>query len=282
MDKWNLIVDVARCGNCSNCTLATADEHVGNDYGRCSAPQAPLGERVLRVVRKVRGATPMVDVAYLPVMCVHCDSAPCIEATGHDGTIRKRADGIVVIDPERAKGRQDLVQACPYNAIVWNEDLQLPQNWIFEAHRLDSGARSLRIADVCPTEVFELVKTSDAAMSERAAREGLRTLRPELGTRPRVWYRHLYRFDHCFIGGTVSRLRDGAAECVEGATVELRRPAGTLVATTATDAFGDFRFDALPPHSGGYEVAVVSHGQRHSVEARLAADSIVLGEIVIA
>ena len=31
-EKWNLIVDVARCDNCRNCFLATKDEHIGNDF----------------------------------------------------------------------------------------------------------------------------------------------------------------------------------------------------------------------------------------------------------
>ena len=34
MKKWNLIVDVALCENCRNCTLAAKDEHVGNDFPR--------------------------------------------------------------------------------------------------------------------------------------------------------------------------------------------------------------------------------------------------------
>ena len=30
MNKWCMIVDVARCVNCQNCTMATKDEYVGN------------------------------------------------------------------------------------------------------------------------------------------------------------------------------------------------------------------------------------------------------------
>ena len=38
MKKWNLIVDVAKCTNCNCCTLATQDEHVGNEFPGYSAP----------------------------------------------------------------------------------------------------------------------------------------------------------------------------------------------------------------------------------------------------
>ena len=110
MTQWNLIIDVARCENCNNCVLANKDEYVGNDFPGYSAPQALHGAGTMRIHRRVRGEGHMVDAAYLPTMCNHCDDAPCIKAAGAD-VIRKRADGIVIIDPVKAKGRKDLVQA---------------------------------------------------------------------------------------------------------------------------------------------------------------------------
>lgn len=44
------------------------------------------------------------------------------------GAIRTRADDIVITDPDKARGRQDIVKACPYKAIVWNEEPQLPRS----------------------------------------------------------------------------------------------------------------------------------------------------------
>jgi len=281
MNKWNLIVDVARCENCNNCVLAAKDELVGNEFPGYTAPHAAQGPGVMRIRKQVRGATPMVDVAHLPVMCNHCDNAPCIKATGGDGSIRKREDGIVVIDPVKAKGRRDLVDACPYGAIVWNEEQQLPQNWFFDAHLLDAGAPAPRCVGVCPTEVFRAVKTSDAVMGEIASREGLRVMEPELGTRPRVWYRNLARFDRSFIGGTVSRTSAGVTDCVADASVELYQNDG-LVMRSTTDTFGDFRFEGLAPASGDYEVRVRHGGDRRSVAVRLRKESVYLGDIALA
>jgi Fe-S-cluster-containing dehydrogenase component len=251
-----------------------------NEFPGYTAPHAAHGQGVVRIRRPVRGATPMVDATYVPVMCNHCDDAPCIKAAG-DGSIRKRADGIVMIDPVKAKGRRDLVAACPYGAIVWNEEQQLPQNWFFDAHLLDAGAPAPRCVGVCPTEVFQAVKTSDADMAERAARENLRVLEPQLGTRPRVWYRNLARADHCFIGGTVSRTSDGVRDCVAGAAVELYQSDSLLISST-TDAFGDFRFDGLAPASGDYEVRIRHGSDRRSLAVRLREESVYLGEIALA
>jgi hypothetical protein len=87
-------------------------------------------------------------------------------------------------------------------------------------------------------------------MADRAQREQLRPLQPELGTRPRVYYRNLQRFDHCFIGGSVCASLNGQLDAVEGASVELRRD-GAVLATRQSDAFGDFKFDGVPRARAG-------------------------------
>jgi Fe-S-cluster-containing dehydrogenase component len=280
MKKWNLVIDVAQCENCNNCLLATRDELVGNDFPGYSAPHSSQGGDVLSIRRKVRGATPMVDVSYMPVLCNHCDDAPCIRAAGDD-SIRKRDDGIVLIDPVRAKGRRDLVDACPYGAIVWNEKEQLPQNWFFDAHLLDQGESVPRCVPVCPTSAIEAVKLTDGEMATRVSREQLKTLRPELQTRPRVYYRNLDRFDTCFIGGTVSSLHDGILECAGDAQVRLLKNSKDIAATRS-DEFGDFRFEGLAPDSGHYQIIVSQDGfgAAHAI-AELGTESIYLGDLVL-
>jgi Fe-S-cluster-containing dehydrogenase component len=277
MDKWNLIIHVGRCENCYNCVIADRDEHVGNHYPGYAAPGSLASEAPIRILRRVQGSAPMVQTTYLPVMCNHCDDAPCMKVGGD--AISKRKDGIVIIDPVKAKGRKDIVRSCPYKAIVWNEEQQVPQTWIFDAHLLDSGWKGPRCQQVCPTDVFEAVKLDDAAMQEKAGREGLSVLLPKLGARPRVYYRGLARWDTCFIGGSVSAHVGGLDDCVEGAEVLLHQ-GERLVASTRTDAFGDFRFEGLLGKSGAYRVEV---GHRIGVASRECHldESVFLGEIRI-
>jgi Fe-S-cluster-containing dehydrogenase component len=136
--KWNIIIDVAECTNCNLCALSCQDEYAGNDWPGVAAEMPRHGHRWIDIKRKERGQHPLVDVAYLPVMCQHCDDAPCIKAA-KDGAVTKRADGIVIIDPIKAKGQKQIVEACPYDAVFWNEEKQLPQAWPFDAHLLDPG-----------------------------------------------------------------------------------------------------------------------------------------------
>ncbi|RBP02873.1 Fe-S-cluster-containing dehydrogenase component [Roseiarcus fermentans] len=255
--RWNLIVDVALCENCNNCILATKDEYVGADFPGYSAGHARHGRSVIEITRHMRGSGHMVDVTYVPRLCNHCDDAPCIKAA--PDAVRKRDDGIVVIDPVAAKGRKDLVGACPYGAIVWNEEAQLPQNWTFDAHLLDQGWTEPRCAHSCPTGVFTSVKADDAEMTRRVDAERLETIRPELKTRPRVWYKNLGRAKSHFVGGAVIGKVQGVTECIEGAEVALIADGQTL-ATARTDAFGDFKFDGLTRTTGDYTVRITREG----------------------
>src|SRR6185437_11781606 len=215
MKKWNMIIDVAECTNCQLCTLATMDEYVGNDWPGYAAPMPKHGHKWINILQKERGQLPMIDIAYVPTMCNHCDDAPCIKAA--PDAVHKRDDGIVVIDPQKAKGRKDLVEACPYGHIWWNEELGLPQHWNFDAHLIDQGWKQTRGQQSCPTGAMRAILVEDVEMEEMARRESLETLRPDLGTRPRIYYRNLWRYSTCFIGGTVSAAVNGVVDCIEGA-----------------------------------------------------------------
>ena len=165
MKKWNLIVDVGRCHNSNNCFLSVADEYQRNEHPGYSAEMPLHGHRWIDVKKKERGQAPMVDVAYLPTMCMHCDDAPCI-AAAEDDAIKKRDDGIVIIDPVKAKGQKHLVDSCPYGAIWWNAEKQLPQHWNFDAHLLDRGWAEPRCVQSCPTGALRSVMITDSEMEK--------------------------------------------------------------------------------------------------------------------
>ena len=277
MTKWNMIIDVAECTNCQLCTLAAMDEYVGNEFPGYAAPMPKHGHRWIDILQKERGQQPMIDIAYVPTMCNHCDDAPCIKAA-RDGAIQKRDDGIVVIDPAKAKGQKQLVEACPYGHIWWNDELNVPQAWPFDAHLIDQGWQQTRGQQSCPTGAMKAIKVEDGEMERMAREHRLERMKPELGTRPRVWYRNLWRYTKCFIAGSVSAEQNGVVDCVEGARVRLMKD-GRAVAETASDNYGDFKFDRLDEHSGAYTVEVEAMGRaKKTVEARLG-ESVNLGEI---
>jgi Fe-S-cluster-containing dehydrogenase component len=254
MKKWNLVIDVAKCFNCNACAVACHDEYHGNEFPGYAAEMPKLGHRWIDIRQREKGRCPMVEVAYLPVTCNHCDDAPCVKAA-RDGAVRKRPDGIVIIDPDKARGQRQLVDACPYGAVWWNEERQLPQAWPFDAHLLDAGWTRTRGAQVCATRAMRVLHVEDEVMQQIVKEEGLQVLHPEYGTRPRVYYRNLDRYFKAFIGGTLAGEIDGVEECIADARIVLKRGAQTLAETTS-DPYGDFKFAGLDEGSGRYQLEI--------------------------
>lgn len=277
MEKVNLIIDVSLCENCNNCVLATKDELVGNEFDGYSKPHQKQGRGVFWIERTVRGSGHQIDCSYRPSMCFHCDNAPCLNNA--DGAIYKRDDGIVIIDPIKSAGRKDLLNHCPYGAIVWNETENVPQNWFFDAHLLDSGITQTRIQAVCPTSAIKMVKNSDSDMQDLAKKESLSQWLPDLGCKPRVYYKNLARINTHFIAGAVSNKNQ--SECVEGVEVVLYENKAFKLKTT-TDVFGDFKFDGLDPGTGPYRVVINSSDTKLEIDVdKLHVESVNIGLINI-
>jgi Fe-S-cluster-containing dehydrogenase component len=253
MKKWSLIIDVGKCHDCNNCFLACKDEFVGNDWPPYSVGQPWHGQRWMNIMRKERGQYPLVDVAYRPTPCMHCDSPRCVEAAGN-GAIYKRDDGIVIVDPHKARRQKALLEACPYGAMWWNDEKETPQKCTLCAHLLDDGWQTPRCVQACPTGALRAVSADDAEMAEIRKTEGLEVLCPELNTSPRVHYKNLYRFEKCFIAGSVALAdRD---ECADGAEVTLTSVATGAATVTSSNNYGDFKFDNLSDSSGDYGIRV--------------------------
>ena len=231
--------DVSICNGCYNCQIACKDEHVANDWTPIAKPQPDTGQFWLKLSENVRGQVPRVKIAYYPVMCYHCDNAPCMAACKVKGAIYKRKDGLVIIDPTKCTGCRSCVDACPYGVIYFNEDLNLAQKCTGCAHLLDSGWKEPRCVDACPTLALKFVEESEAKefiakaeylKPERAAKDGVRL--------------HYQNLPKRFIAGTVYDPVE--KEVVIGASVTLARKGVKKTYTAKTDGFGDFEFEKLP------------------------------------
>jgi Fe-S-cluster-containing dehydrogenase component len=279
--KWNMIVDISRCENCRNCFLATKDEHIGNEFPGYAAPQPPSRHNWVDIQRQERGCWPIVEANFMPVMCNHCDNARCMQAA-KNGAVRKREDGIVIIDPVKARGQKEIVDACPYSAVSWNEEAQIPQAWIFDAHLLDQGWKKTRMEAVCPLDVFKSIKVEDEEMQRLKEELGLEVLQPELGSKPRVYYKNLHLMTKCFVSGSVVIDVEGVEECAEDAEVVLSQN-GSEIARATTDIFGEFKIDKLEKKSGQYDLEVSSDSSGSlSVEFDLGNESLYLGIMTLA
>jgi Fe-S-cluster-containing dehydrogenase component len=172
------------------CQISCKDEHCGNKWMPYAKPQPETGQFWLKLNQYVRGQMPQVKMAHVPVMCQHCDDAPCIEVCPEQA-IYKRDDGLVIIDPVKCAGHQMCVEACPYGTIYFNDYLKISQKCTGCAHLLDRGwpITEPRCVDICVTKALnfgeESLFSAEIAESE--------ILEPDFGEKPkaRAYYKNL-------------------------------------------------------------------------------------------
>lgn len=256
MALYGMVIDVGRCVGCYSCFLACRDEHVGNDHLPISLAQPPAHHKWMEVREYERGSFPKVKVDYVPVPCLHCTHAPCIEAaTG--GAIYRRDDGIVLIDPDKAAGQRDLVVACPYRVIFWNEARNAPQKCTLCAHLLDQGWKEPRCAEVCPTRaiVFGDLADPESDVARLCASKSIEALHHEFETVPLVQHIDLPKR---FLAGEVA-FADDMDRPAQGVRVSMQN--GTTSLSTHTDNYGDFEFNGLKEHAH-YRIRIEHPGYR--------------------
>ena len=262
-----MVIDVAKCNGCYNCQIACKDEHVDNDWSPIAKPQPETGQFWMKLVENIRGQVPKVKIAYTHNICQHCDNAPCIAACTSEA-ISKRADGLVIINPEKCSGGRNCVSACPYGVIYFNDDLQIAQKCTWCAHLLDKGWKEPRCVDACPTGALsfgeEKVLAAKIAESE--------ILQPEQNTKPRTYFMGLPKR---FIAGAVYDPQ--ADECLANCAVTLTGANG-LKLSSRTDIFGDFWFEQIEP--GIYNLKMEKEGyQTAAIENINASQDINVGDI---
>jgi tetrathionate reductase subunit B len=246
-----MLIDLAICNGCHNCQVACKDEHVANDWTPIAKPQPDTGQFWNKVINLERGTVPKVQVTYHHTICQHCQEAPCIAAC-KAGAIYRRPDGIVIIDPEKCRGNQLCLEACPYeNVIYFNDDLNIAQKCTFCAHLIDRGWSETRCSDACPTGAFTFGDEEDPVIAAKIA--AAEVLKPELPTRPRVYYLNLPKK---WIAGAV--YDQEADECTEGATVTATHTETGATFSATTDNYGDFWLKNLP--DGTYIVTIHKEG----------------------
>ncbi|MEM3953242.1 MAG: 4Fe-4S dicluster domain-containing protein [Nitrososphaerota archaeon] len=230
------VIDLSKCVGCYDCQIGCKDEHVENDWTPYAKPQPDTGHFWMKIVEMERGSRPKVVITYLPLLCQHCDNPPCIPVCPTKA-IYKRADGLVLIDPNKCNGCKACLDACPYGVIYFNDELGIAQKCTGCAHLLDGVGlgegqpKTPRCVDNCPTEAIKFGEYDE--LRDLIAKAEV--LHPEYGTKPRVYYLNLPK---PFIAGEVyDPVED---ECIAGAVVKAVDLTTGKTYSTITDEFGDF------------------------------------------
>ena len=253
-----LLINAEKCIDCRNCQTACKDEHCDNDWSPIAAIQSPK-QYWIKIQNVEAGDGSRVEMQRTQLVCQHCADAPCIKVA-KNGAAYRRADGLVIIDPEKAQGQRAIMEACPYHAVYWNPELDIPQKCTMCAHLRDAG-RDPRCVTACPTDALKIVDSEDVIDSTLLP-ASVELLHPEYKTQPQVLYQSLPR---PFIAGEACTA-DGKA-CLANVKVTATHQILGLEYRDVTDAFGEFKLKGLEP--GFYTVSFEKDGYDYKVLANM-------------
>ncbi|HJN53193.1 MAG: 4Fe-4S dicluster domain-containing protein [Pseudomonadales bacterium] len=220
---WGMTIDLDRCSGCEACVVACQAE---NNLPIVGEQLIKEGKEVrwLRIERYWQGEYPNAKLSFLPMLCQHCDQAPCetvcpVSATYHN------QDGLNTQVYNRCIGTRTCAVYCTYDVRyfnwfthTWDEPLEQQLNpdvtvrergvmekctFCIQRIRLakdtakDEGRRRLRDGEVtpacvqsCPTEamVFGDMNDPNSRVSKMADNaRGYKVLK-ELNTSPSIVY----------------------------------------------------------------------------------------------
>lgn len=238
--RYGIAIDTSRCMACYNCFMACKDEHVG--YGSAlTAPQPHQGHTWMNIDQWERGDKPgNIKTCTVPTPCLHCQDPACVHAAKNGGAYR-REDGIVILDPEKAKGQRAIQEACPVGAIYWNDDLDIPQKCTMCAELLDQGYAKPRCVEACPNQALRFGDLDDpnSEVSQAIAAGQVTPLKAQGGKPCQVVHLNI---PQTFLGGAIYLPND---EVAIGATVKITDIATGTVYETQTNWAGDFLMEGL-------------------------------------
>lgn len=197
--RLGMVIDLKRCIGCYGCQVACKAEN-GTRPGTLWA----------RVVKQETGTYPKVRRVAVPLLCMHCRNAPCVDVCPSGATAR-RADGIVAVDREKCVGCRYCMMVCPYGARYYQDDERsyfagagptpyeqvkyrehapgVVEKCDFCLHRLDQGLEPACVANcMAKARIFGDLDDPASEVSRLVREERGAPLHPELGTDPSVFY----------------------------------------------------------------------------------------------
>ena len=209
--RWALVIDPRKCldaGDCTKCLDACHKAH------NVPAIAEPAHEVKWIWKASFEHAFPSLQTDYPPddlrdkpvmVLCNHCDNPPCVRVCPTQATWR-RDDGIVMMDWHRCIGCRYCVAACPYGSrsfnwqdprpslVQTNPNFPTRSKGVVEKctlceERLAKGEPPACV-EACPAKALVFGNLNDPASEVRSLLRARFTIRrrPELGTRPAIYY----------------------------------------------------------------------------------------------
>jgi Fe-S-cluster-containing dehydrogenase component len=149
MIKLSLTIDNHLCWGCQTCEVACKQENRAAD-----------GVKLISVQETGPGLIDgKLDFSFYVSVCRHCDDPPCVEACPEEA-IGQRDDGLVRMDDTLCTGCQACLEACPYDAMVFDEGKNIAQKCHLCHHRVDRGLVPACADNICPAHCIYFLSSS--------------------------------------------------------------------------------------------------------------------------
>jgi molybdopterin-containing oxidoreductase family iron-sulfur binding subunit len=199
--KYGMVIDLRRCVGCNACTIACKQQ-----YG------TPPGIFYSHVNITEAGTYPNARITPLPVLCNHCDEAPCVDVCP-TGATQKLANGIVTIDANICIGCRYCMVACPCNVrqfigsepqgyypdkggLVAYEKVMYPAHQVGTVEKCSFCATRVAAGELpacvltCPSQArfFGDLDDPNSEVSQLIVKNNAKPLNEDAGTKPNVYY----------------------------------------------------------------------------------------------
>jgi molybdopterin-containing oxidoreductase family iron-sulfur binding subunit len=199
--RYSMVIDLRKCVGCNSCTAACKQAN--------TTPPGIFWSKVL--LYETTGDYPQARLRFLPMLCMHCQEAPCLEVCPTGATFRGEG-GLVLVNDDLCVGCRYCIMACPYESRSYNyarpreyysgqglteyEQVlngQHPKGAIekcnFCTPRLQEGKAPVCVA-TCPSDarIFGDLDDPESEVSKLVESSLARPRLEEQGTKPSVFY----------------------------------------------------------------------------------------------
>jgi carbon-monoxide dehydrogenase iron sulfur subunit len=109
-----VFVDPQQCIGCLHCEIACATEHSVSQEVTSAFLERPMPRKRIHV-----DPGPVATTSF-PILCRHCDPAPCLQVCPSGAISRDCAEGLVLIDAQRCIGCAMCAVVCPFDVVTFH------------------------------------------------------------------------------------------------------------------------------------------------------------------